>query len=467
MEQRKEGVCFRRESRGRLAVAGLSAAVRHWLARLLPVNRVAQPCRQRATLQVEGLEPRAMLDGTVIISEMVASNRHGLLDYDDDRSDWLELFNPHAEPVDLRGYFLSDDAADPRKWTFPQDAVLDSGQRLVIFASGKDAVLPNGEIHTNFKLASGGEHLALVAPDGETVVWQFDTVTTDDVPGFPPQREDISYGAAPTSVRTTLVGSDADVVYLVPTSADALDGDWMTNGFDDPMAVWTSAPMGNGVGFDVGEAAEEPSAGVPFDSLIRTDLTNEMWDRNASFFVRSEFTVANPRLLEEPMLRVRYDDGFVAYLNGQKIAWRNAPVEPAWDSTATDSRDDAAAMRYEEIPLAAGWRLRDFNSTADGTFVIDVPNGSYDVKLFLGDAAKLRDKMAVFIEGEEREILDTEASQFAVRRYRVDVADSQLTLQLQDRGGVTGYAAINALEITSDRSDWRFDFGTSDSPVLP
>ena len=32
---------------------------------------------------------------------------------------------------------------------------------------------------------------------------------------------------------------------------------------------------------------------------------------------------------------MRYDDGFVAYLNGVKVASANAPAKPQWDSQAT------------------------------------------------------------------------------------------------------------------------------------
>ena len=42
-----------------------------------------------------------------------------------------------------------------------------------------------GLLHTNFKLSSGGEFVALVLPDGVTII---DSIT------FPSQSEDISYG---------------------------------------------------------------------------------------------------------------------------------------------------------------------------------------------------------------------------------------------------------------------------------
>jgi hypothetical protein len=46
---------------------------------------------------------------------------------------------------------------------------------------------------------------------------------------------------------------------------------------------------------------------------------------------------------------MKYDDGFVAWLNGQRIAARNAPAVPEWNSTATAPRPPAEAILVEEI----------------------------------------------------------------------------------------------------------------------
>jgi hypothetical protein len=46
---------------------------------------------------------------------------------------------------------------------------------------------------------------------------------------------------------------------------------------------------------------------------------------------------------------MKYDDGFIAYVNGVEVASRNAPVSPAWDSRATALHDDAVAVIFEEI----------------------------------------------------------------------------------------------------------------------
>ena len=64
---------------------------------------------------------------------------------------------------------------------------------MLVCATGQsDAAWPvldaNGYYHTNFKLDSAGEYLALLAPDGSTV-FEYPN-------GFPPQLTDISYGKA-------------------------------------------------------------------------------------------------------------------------------------------------------------------------------------------------------------------------------------------------------------------------------
>ena len=157
---------------------------------------------------VESLEPRTLLNAGPIISEFLADNHRGLEDFDDDRPDWIELANPTSTPIDLAGYYLTDDPQDLRKWQVPVETVLEAGTQLVVFASGKDFVAPNGELHTNFKLSRDGEFLALVQPDGTTIAWQFAARLPGGDFGFPQQFEDISYGVAGDSQRLALVASE-------------------------------------------------------------------------------------------------------------------------------------------------------------------------------------------------------------------------------------------------------------------
>ena len=72
-----------------------------------------------------------------VINEVMPSNILSIKDEDRDNSDWIELYNPGHEPIDLNGYTLSDDPDDLAKWTFPQITIAPQGH-LLVFASGKN-----------------------------------------------------------------------------------------------------------------------------------------------------------------------------------------------------------------------------------------------------------------------------------------------------------------------------------------
>jgi hypothetical protein len=122
-----------------------------------------------------------------VISEFLADNDKVLLDVDGDSSDWIEIYNPGGSAIDLGGWHLTDDDADPLKWTIPSPTWVAPDGFLVIFASSKDRTNPLEELHTNFKLSRSGEYLALYNPAGTVA-------STEFTPNFPEQFEDVSYG---------------------------------------------------------------------------------------------------------------------------------------------------------------------------------------------------------------------------------------------------------------------------------
>src|SRR5439155_12719502 len=57
-------------------------------------------------------------------------------------------------------------------------------------------------------------------------------------------------------------------------------------------------------------------------------------------------------------LRLQYDDGFVAYINGVAVASRNAPGDVFsnplnWDAAATAYHPDTAAIQFETLNLSS------------------------------------------------------------------------------------------------------------------
>jgi len=97
--------------------------------------------------------------GDLVITEFLASNvaTNGLLDEDRDNSDWIEIYNRGSNAVNLAGWSLSDDPEVPGFWVFGS-RVLNPGQYIVVFASGKDRPNPatTNRFHTSFQLGTGG-----------------------------------------------------------------------------------------------------------------------------------------------------------------------------------------------------------------------------------------------------------------------------------------------------------------------
>jgi hypothetical protein len=137
---------------------------------------------------------------------------------------------------------------------------------------------------------------------------------------------------------TTLVAEDADKRVLVPTGP--INDNWKGGGdFEDSDWIPSTGSPG-GVGF-------ERTAG--YQDLFSLDLLDQMYARNATCYVRIPFTIDVE--YTSLTLNVRYDDGFVAYLNGVEVARRNFDDTPSWDSRAGSSHSDSAAVLLESIDI--------------------------------------------------------------------------------------------------------------------
>jgi len=274
----------------------------------------------------------------LLISEMLAINDSILEDpcQPDEFYDWIEIYNPTNATVALTGWYLANwtwPNQDPnlRDWQFPDGIEIDAGGFLVVFASNEDIRDPNAPyLHTNFKLAKNDECLALVAPDGDTIVHQYTP--------YLQQLSDISYGLAQYAEASVPVGATAR--YHVPTSSDA-DTDWTAPDFND--AGWLAGPTGLGFGALGQEDAND----------IATDVNDRMLGVNASLWTRMEFSIEDPCFYDSMTLRVRYEDGCIAYLNGVQAATMNFAAAQAWDSTAASDRPIEDSYSFQSANLNA------------------------------------------------------------------------------------------------------------------
>lgn len=270
----------------------------------------------------------------VIITEFMASNNSVIDDEDGESSDWIEIYNTGPALVNLDGFYLTDDPADLTKWRIP-NVTIAVEDFVIIFASAKDRDDPESELHTNFRLSARGDYIALIDRDGTSVLSEFG-------PDFPEQFEDVSYGLEQTGNTTniTFLQSGADCRRVVPTRSLGLA--WTAKGFDD--ASWPAATTGIGY---------ENSSG--YETLFGTngDVGAQMSGINTSAYIRIPFDVADPTGLIGLTLDMKYDDGFIAYLNGVRIASSNGPQSADWNTGASGSNDDSAALLFESFDIIA------------------------------------------------------------------------------------------------------------------
>ncbi|PLW97111.1 MAG: hypothetical protein C0591_07505 [Marinilabiliales bacterium] len=140
----------------------------------------------------------APVAGTVVINEFMCSNDVTVVPdgHPDDYPDWLELYNTGDTPIDIGGWYFTDDMADPMQYQVPADipdqTVIPGHGYLLLYCCG----LGEG-IHLSFKLGSGGDDIGM-SQDGVTFV---DAVTygsgSGDGTPVPTPETDYSTGRQP------------------------------------------------------------------------------------------------------------------------------------------------------------------------------------------------------------------------------------------------------------------------------
>ena len=84
---------------------------------------------------------------------------------------------------------------------------------------------------------------------------------------------------------------------------------------------------------EIGQAYQGDGGISPAD--IGVDLASALRGTGTSAFVRIPFVVADPAALNVLTLRVKYNDGYAAWINGRRVSHANDPDPLGWDSAAT------------------------------------------------------------------------------------------------------------------------------------
>ncbi|MEE2888128.1 MAG: CotH kinase family protein [Planctomycetota bacterium] len=217
---------------------------------------------------------------TPVISEFMAANLLTLLDEDREDSDWIEIHNPLNSSIDLGGWSLTDNSALPKKWIFPAPTIVQAGGFLIVFASKKNRAVAGKQLHTNFKLTTGGEYLGLANPSG--------LIVSDYGAKYPEQFQDTSYGYAflplLTNTRgylgratpgtgngllTALLSKVTHTPSTLKTSTDCV----VTGKLENPnKSIVLSVNMRYLVGFGSESTVAMRDDGVPPDLVANDDL---------------------------------------------------------------------------------------------------------------------------------------------------------------------------------------------------
>ncbi|WP_367870632.1 lamin tail domain-containing protein [Luteolibacter sp. Populi] len=297
------------------------------------------------------------VQGEVVISEFMADNADGLEDDFGDRSDWIELFNTDTVPVNLDGWWLTDDSSNKAQWRIPAVTLPGKGT-LLVWASGRNRVNPAAALHTNFSLSKSGEFLGLYQPNA---VGGLPELVHFYGPAYPAQAPDVSYGLSIAQTTTTLVAygaGQAGRYKVLPNNATGaanyggsnyaggdigtgLPGGWnVSPSFND--GLWTNAAPG--LGYDTGGG---------LNAWVTTNVQAGFQGVNPSLCFRRTFSLPNPSAYAAYKLRMKYEDGFVAWINGVEAGRANFAGAPAYNSVATAALDEAVVNSWAEFTIPA------------------------------------------------------------------------------------------------------------------
>ncbi|MHC4694477.1 MAG: lamin tail domain-containing protein, partial [Planctomycetota bacterium] len=187
-----------------------------------------------------------------------------------------------------------------------------------------------------------GDYIFWISSDDASELW----LSTDDNPA---NKSLIAFETSWSQPREWQTGSEQSALIALTSGQkyyiEALhkEGD----GRDNLAVTWS---------LDYGRPIDGQFLSPWTGSWVATDVRDDMLGVNASLWTRFEFVLEEGDVgaFDSLTLRIKYEDGFVAYLNGRYLTERNAPGLPLpWNSTALNDRPIEDSSVFEEINLNA------------------------------------------------------------------------------------------------------------------
>ena len=224
-----------------------------------------------------------------------------------------------------------------------RDAVSCAGEVLLVYASDKNGVF-SSELHTNFKISLEEGYLGLIETDGTTIEHAFNP--------YPAQVADVSFGSgtnAGTTASETLIDTGTAAKYRPFQSPNAaVDDQWLEIDYSAPAAAgWLNTTTGVGWNTD-GGSEYTPYIPNPIPAFSQV-----------SAYIRVPFTVTDKAQLTSLLLELRYDDGYVLWLNGREVKRVNVNTsyKPGenWELNARGNRTDATVISSPDVIDLTAW----------------------------------------------------------------------------------------------------------------
>jgi parallel beta-helix repeat protein len=300
-----------------------------------------------AAAVLTGLTLPCWADSPIVINELMYDPLDG-----EDADEYVELYNAGYGSVDLSDWRFSDGI----DFTFPQGTVLDEGEYLVVCKDlnrvGLAYGINNAIGNYDGTLSDSGERVRLVNSVGMVM----DEVEYRDRNPWPAGAGRTGYSlelrnpaydndtssswfasivlfGTPGARNSVFFDPGEEVVTLIkPGDLWRFFRGWVEP--SNPIEAWRQ------LDFDDQSWEEGPSGFGAGDGDDATELT-DMQNNYVSVYIRKEFTVDDATAVANVRLTVDYDDGFVAYLNGEEIRRRGMgePGTPVYYDTFAASHE--------------------------------------------------------------------------------------------------------------------------------
>ena len=198
----------------------------------------------------------APVTAQVVINEFSCSNYS--LNVAGNNEDFVELFNETAAPIDLGGWYMSDDIDDPTKFEIPAGTVVPPNGFLTIICSGEAQagnLYGGGYLNTNFRIHQCKDESVVLADATGSIVESY-TYGTD----ISTNQEDHSWARSADGAGDWKVCTDP-----TPNGTNAPSVAAMYDGYA-PMPVMSEAP-----GYHAGAFSLDISAAAGMDIYYTFD----------------------------------------------------------------------------------------------------------------------------------------------------------------------------------------------------